>query len=600
MTIMAVFLTMVVITVFLVCFYGERKAQDSVRFCLEDLNRTVLNRMDYNLKYNAITVAEGYDEWIRSAPNQYNPEILSRELSSQTDYNINTEMDIVDGKGIITSSSDERNIGFDMASGEQSSDLLRLLDGQEEAYLQEMMPRSMDGSPMKYCGAPMPSYGGFLLIGFAPEDYAVFKEISLTAQVKNVKAGRTGCFLYLNDRFEIISSPDPSVMNQRFVLAEDVKELAENHRVVKRDVYGVKAYIGVLPDGQEYIVAIYPAAEAWEPWIMALLFLLVIYTLIFGLLFFLIRHLIKTHVTEGIYSLNASLSRITGGDLETGADFRETIELDSLSDGINYTVDRLKELIREAEGRIDEELALAAQIQRPFLPKEFPPFPDREEFELYAAMVPAREVGGDFYDYFFTDGDHLALIMADVSGKRLPGAMFMVMAKDTLRHSIQTHGTDVAEAIREVNLELLKENEAGMFATVWLGVLTVSTGHLDYVDAGQEYPAVKRAETEFLAHEDVRSHPVAVREQAEFRAGFLDLKAGDVLYLYTDGVIRAENPEGELFGRSRLLAVLDRKASAPVQEIDEAVRREIADFVQDAPQSDDTASLVLRYKGKRD
>ena len=257
----------------------------------------------------------------------------------------------------------------------------------------------------------------------------------------------------------------------------------------------------------------------------------------------------------------------------------------------------LTEKMIEAEERIDKELALASQIQTSFLPRKFPPFPERDEFELYASMTPAKEVGGDFYDFFFVDEDHLALVMADVSGKGIPAAMFMADAKNKIQSAVMKYGTDVAAAIREVNLELLKENDAGFFVTVWLGVITVSTGHTDYVDAGHEYPAIYRTGGSFTAKEDVHCAPVAARKKSKFEAGSIELKAGDILFLYTDGVTEANNSEGEMFRRSRMLEALNRSVNLPVEEIDSAVRKAVAEFALDAPQFDDTTMLVFKFKG---
>ena len=258
---------------------------------------------------------------------------------------------------------------------------------------------------------------------------------------------------------------------------------------------------------------------------------------------------------------------------------------------------RLTEKRLEEEERIEAELALAAKIQTSFLPRDFPPFPERDEFELYASMTPAKEVGGDFYDFFFTDSDHLALVMADVSGKGIPAAMFMVDAKNKIRSAVMKHGSDVAAAVREANIELCDGNDAGLFVTVWLGVLTVSTGHMEYVDAGHEYPAICRKGGEFAIEEDVHSAPVAARKKTEFEAGAFDLKAGDILYLYTDGVTEANNSAGEMFRRSRMLEALNKSVNAPVKDIDSAIRGALAEFVQDTPQFDDTTMLVFRYKG---
>ena len=594
--ILAVFLGMVAVTFIFVSIYAEIKSESYVRSSLESINDIVANRMEYNLKNQTKDMAVSLGELIAEDPSYPGSEEMKDEMSAE--HNINTEADVVSPEGIIISSSAEENLGFDMASGEQSSELLCLLDGKTEVFLQGMMPRTIDGTLMKYCGAYIPEYGGIVLFGFNPEDYDIFKELSLTAQVKNSKVGRNGYYLYLDESLLIMSSQDNAHMNETFSLGHDVNELSKSGQVVKEEVYGVKSYVGVMQDDKEYIVAVYPVSEAWEAWNVTMIFLFVIYAVIFALLFILIRLEIHRHVVDGVNSLNRTLTGITEGDLNIKADFRETLEFDGLSDGINHTVDRLKELIKEAEGRIDAELALASKIQLSFLPHDFPAFPDRKEFELFASMVPAKEVGGDFYDFFLTDDDHLALVMADVSGKGLPAAMFMVMAKDKIRHSVMKHGTDVAGAVSEINLELIKENDAGLFVTVWLGIFNLTNGHMDYVDAGHEYPAVCSGDGRFRVEEDVHCPPVAARKKTKYEAGSFDLHPGDILYLYTDGVTEANDPDGEMFRRSRMLDALNRAGNVSVRDIDAAVRKAVSDFVKDAPQFDDTTFLVFRYRGK--
>ena len=171
------------------------------------------------------------------------------------------------------------------------------------------------------------------------------------------------------------------------------------------------------------------------------------------------------------------------------------------------------------------------------------------------------------------------------------------MAKDKLRHSVSKYGTDVAEAVTKVNAELCRENDAGLFVTVWVGVLTISTGHMDYVDAGHDYPAIYRAGGEFVIEKDVHCAMVGAMSFTEFKAGAFDLKAGDILYLYTDGITEAINASEEMFREERMIEALNKDTTASVEDIDSAVRSAVSDFVKDAPQFDDMTTLVFRYKG---
>ncbi len=598
-TLISVFFLLLGITVVSVYLYAGARTEILMTTGLEGLK----NDARYKNEQNNLGVAEkiaAYNEIIIllkfGEEYLYSREYLS-DLRSVVELEPASELNVVDKSGIITVSTRPENVGFDMHSDPKTAEFLCLLDGKTEIYMQDFAISPVNGIEMKYTGAIMPSYGGFVLEGQDREENDSEMESHHTKHALYENIGTTGYYLLLNDDNEILSSPKNIYTGQTFTLSDEIKKTAETGKPVKADVFGVTSYVCMMDSAKVHVLAVYPLSEAWGTWNAAIATLIVIYALVFLILFFLINRLMRRQVVDGVSSLNGSLERITGGNLDEKADFRDSLEFNELSDGINYTVDWLKKLIKEAEGRIDAELALASKIQTSFLPHDYPPFPDRNDFELFAAMVPAKEVGGDFYDYFLIDKDHLALVMADVSGKGIPAAMFMVMAKDKIRHSVQKFGTDVAEALREVNIELCKENDAGLFVTVWLGVITLSTGHVDYVDAGHEYPAISRDGMEFTAEEDVHGAPVAARKKTKFEAGSFEMEPGDILFLYTDGVTEANDPEGEMFRRSRMLDALNKDVSASVQDIDAAVRTAIADFVKDAPQFDDTTTLVFRYEG---
>ena len=560
LVIMGTFLALMAVTVMLVYIHAERRAKNFVRFSLEDIDYYITKRMDESLRYSvsddsfwigtyiAKDIKEGRP--LQDAVDQLRIDAtgdLNAEVSLDTEGILVSEFDLVDPKGIIIASTAPECIGFDLHTDEQMAEFLCLFDGSTDIYSKDMIPGPAGDTLMTYYGMLIPDYGGLLLEGTDTEDYHEKKEVMLIDDMNELRIGRTGYYLYLNKDLKILSGPEFFHTDEVFHLPHDIRKLAESGEVMKDDVYGVPSYVGVMADDQEYIVSIYPVAEAFRTWNILILILLIIYVVTFTMLFLLVNRLLSMKVLRGVYSINRTLGMISRGKLDEKADFRESLEFDGLSDGVNHTVDRLKELIKEAEGRIDAELEVAAKIQISFLPCEFPPFPDRNEFDLYACMIPAKEVGGDFYDFFFVDDDHLALVIADVSEKGIPAAMFMVMAKDKIRHSVLKYGTDVAEAVREVNTELCKENDAGLFVTVWLGVFTVASGHMDYVDAGHEYPAIYRAGGEFRVEKDIHCVPVSAEERAGFKAGSFDLKAGDILYLYIDGVTEAINESDELF-----------------------------------------------------
>ncbi len=264
------------------------------------------------------------------------------------------------------------------------------------------------------------------------------------------------------------------------------------------------------------------------------------------------------------------------------------------SDLKNY----MKNLIVETKEkeRIGTELALATQIQADMLPSIFPPFPDRKEFDIYATMTPAKEVGGDFYDFFLVDENHLALVMADVSGKGVPAALFMVIAKTLIKNRAQV-GDSPAEILSNVNEQLCEGNEAELFVTVWLGILEISTGKGIAANAGHEHPVIRRKGG---AYEIVRyrhSPAVAIMEGMSFQEHEFELHPGDSLYVYTDGVPEATNGDEELFGTDRMLAALNKNKEAAPRELLAEVKREIDAFVGEASQFDDITMMGLTFFG---
>ena len=244
------------------------------------------------------------------------------------------------------------------------------------------------------------------------------------------------------------------------------------------------------------------------------------------------------------------------------------------------------------------ELSMAASIQEGQLPRIFPPYPDRSEFSLYASMEPAKEVGGDFYDFFLMDPDHLVLVIADVSDKGVPAALFMMTAK-TLIKSVIRSVRSPGEAMEHVNRELYEANAAQMFVTVWLGVLTISTGELVSVNAGHEKPVFYRAGEGWDLERVPHDMALAMLDDLTFTEQKTKLNPGDALFVYTDGVVEATSEEEKLFGSERMLSALQEAADAEPEEIISHMKNAIHGFVKEAEQFDDTTMLCLRYSGER-
>ena len=267
----------------------------------------------------------------------------------------------------------------------------------------------------------------------------------------------------------------------------------------------------------------------------------------------------------------------------------------SMQNRIVDTLCNLTNVTAEKE-RIGAELNVATQIQADMLPRIFPAFPDRSEFDIYATMTPAKEVGGDFYDFFLIDHDHLGMVMADVSGKGVPAALFMVITKTLIKNRAMM-GDSPAKILANVNEQLCEGNEAELFVTVWLAVLEISTGKGMAANAGHEHPAIRRKNGQYELDIYRHSPAVATLEGIRFREHAFELHPGDALFVYTDGVPEATNSRNELFGTDRMLEVLNGHSSDSPEELLPLMKEQIDRFVGDAAQFDDITMMCLEYRG---
>ena len=295
----------------------------------------------------------------------------------------------------------------------------------------------------------------------------------------------------------------------------------------------------------------------------------------------------------------AFADRFASLDIRTGDEIENlSLVLSDMGRELAEYEDNLKKITAEKE-RISTELALAKRIQTEILPNIFPPFPDHRDIDLYASMSPAKEVGGDFYDFFFVDDDHLALVMADVSGKGIPAALFMMGAKILLQN-LAMSGYRPAEVLKLANDQICGNNREEMFVTVWFGILTLSTGEVTAANAGHEYPVLKRPDGDFELLKDKHSFVVGGYAGIEYKEYTLRMEPGTKLFLYTDGVTEAEDNQERMFGMDRLLEALNRaKDEAPVQILKE-VEKSVDDFACGASQFDDLTMLCVHYIGKTD
>ena len=295
---------------------------------------------------------------------------------------------------------------------------------------------------------------------------------------------------------------------------------------------------------------------------------------------------------NGIKDTNhfSSLNIRTGDEIENLSLIMEKMECDLTEYEENLTK------ITAEKQRISTELSLATKIQADMLPSIYPAFPERPEFDIYATMDPAKEVGGDFYDFFLVDEDHLCLVMADVAGKGVPAALFMMASKIILANNAML-GKTPGQILTDTNAAICSNNREEMFVTVWLGILEISTGKLTAANAGHEYPVLRHADGEFELIKDKHGFVIGGFDGMKYKEYELQMKPGTKLFLYTDGVPEATNAEKELFGTDRMIESLNKNADAAPEEILKQVRTDVDGFVKEAEQFDDLTMLCAEYKG---
>ena len=512
-----------------------------------------------------------------------------------------SEISVVNDLGFIEESTDSSVVNYNFQSGSQSREFMTLIDGSRTSYVQEYRERSHDGLWRKYAG--MTIEGGFIQVGYDARLFQSDLKNHVSQAVANRHIGEGGFILVLDESgsisgnylFSIHSANN--LENARTYLQECLSK-SDPGMLFGLSFLGTD-YYGMYGEVEGYqIIALLPMAEADFSRNVATLVGTFTEVIVFGLLFVSTFILIKRNVVDDVHAINGRLTQIADGNLDTVVDVRTSEEFASLSDDINATVDVLKHYISEAEARIDQELEYARAIQVNSLPSVFPPFPNHDEFDIYALMRPAKMVGGDFYDFYLTDERHLAFLVADVSGKSIPGAMFMMRAK-TIIKSLADAGLAVEEIFERANDVLCSGNDTNMFVTALMGVLDVQTGKAWIVNAGHNPPVIRRASDggyHFL--ELKRGLFLGCMEGMPYKMNELVLEPGDTLYLYTDGVVEANDVEEHLFGDDRLLETLNRQGDCSARELCEHALEDVDAFAGGVEQYDDITMLALRFNGK--
>ncbi|MBE6473546.1 MAG: hypothetical protein E7Z99_08280 [Coriobacteriaceae bacterium] len=589
--IVAAFLITVGFTSIVQTSRSESETAQLLRLSIEDVEEDIVDASDANL----LEITQHAAASIPSAASASDGTCV--QLTSQLDV---AEVDVIDANGIIVASSNPAFVGFDMNSGEQSRAFLDLLPGgKKKQFVQSYQPMTYDDSVWrKYAGVSISD--GFVQVGYDSSNFLDDLSSQVEAAVKNRHVGQTGAFVVVDEAGNIVSTRE-GVSTEWDAQLVSSAEAAGPGQLFTTSFAGERYYASYQEVEGYRIIALLPEAEANASRDASLILVALMEVLVFAALFLVIHAVVKRVVVRGIRRMTVQLGEITAGDLNVQVDVRDASEFASLSDDINLTVGALKTSLATVQADLD----MAAEIQMNVLPTITRVISSRNEFDLSASMEPAKEVGGDFYDFFMIDDDHLALIVADVSGKGVPAALFMMLSKTVIKMEALS-GIDPATVLLRANADLSEKNDGDMFTTAWVGILEISTGLLTYADAGHEKLALYRdgvwelpskpngaVALAAFSQEDYEELP----EKYRFRNHTIQLHHGDAIFQYTDGVTEATSEEEELFGEKRLLEALNGAPDVAPGTALPYVRKKIAEFVGEAAQFDDITMLGMRFVG---
>lgn len=567
---------------------AKNEASEIVKLNIEDVREDIIDASNKNL----LELTKKIASRLNSAEKA--DSALLNELGKEFDI---AEINIIDSRGIITASTYENFLEYDMRGGSQSAEFLVLLDGKTKEYVQNYQPTSSDPTiSRKYAGIVL-NDGGFVQVAYDAERFQKDIDDVVVGVTQNRHVGENGCIIIAGEDWNIVSDRHGNEGKNLDVSGVYIdRSTMPEGDLFNAVVYDDDAICSYIVSEGYYIVAVLPRTEAMFSRDISVYITVFMEFVVFGMLFIVVYFLIKKLVVDNMAKINRSLAKITSGNLDTVVDVRTNEEFASLSDDINSTVLTLKRYIAEAATRIDKELEFAKTIQHSAIPTVFPPYPGHSEFDIYAAMDTAKEVGGDFYDFYFVGENKLGFLIADVSGKGIPAAMFMMTAKTIIKGYAES-GKSVDEVFTIANEKLCESNEAGMFVTAWFGMLDLLTGKVAFVNAGHNPPLVRHKDSTFDYLKSKPSFVIAGMEGMKYRRNEFFLSPGDEIYLYTDGVTEATDSENRLYGEERLVRFLNTLHGLSGEEICHAVKADVADFVGDAPQFDDITMLYLKYNG---
>ena len=436
------------------------------------------------------------------------------------------------------------------------------------------------------------------VVGFSTADWDI---TTIIETIKNMRPTENSFALFAdvkNDAVIVVTDPNLEGLD---LLGKSLKNIPWYNTNLKNITYmdydgkTYVPYVKMLDNGMVYIVCI-PVDELFNFILTHTVILFVVLMLVSIVISTVLYMVLKKSIQKPIDKLITIANKISSGKLDEQFEIKEPEEFSKLASTFDKMTKDIREITKE-RARISSELSIARKIQYSSLPDVFPPYPDRFEFDIYASMEAAKEVGGDFYDFYFLDENRLMFIVADVSGKGIPAALFMMITKSLITGMAQTYDTPERIAL-ETNIKLFNNNKEKYFVTALIGVLNIKTGELEFVNCGHNMPLIKRngQEAEYIQLES--NIILGLFNVPKFEVYKTKLNKDDLIVMYTDGVTEAMNEKEELYGEARLKDSLNNANEKDVKNVVDRIKKDTFDFMDNSPQSDDITLLALKYNGE--
>jgi len=513
-----------------------------------------------------------------------------------------SEISIANKQNIVIYSSHDEYIGFDMNSSPDTMAFDVLNHGTKEV-VQPVRKNAYSGEGKyaeynKYAGVPLEDVG-YLQVAINPQQFQKQIDNQITYIAANRHVGQSGMVIISNIEDKVVSyagADDTYVGVSLMGIGITFDKEKDIDTVLTFNINGVKHLAKIKFIEGYYIIGAVPETEVQSFRNRVTIIIVATEVVIFLLMFLFISKMINSIIVSKIHNVNNGLQHIIEGELDTKIDEYSTKEFVQLSNDINSTVTSLKDYMEREQEKVKQELEFAKSIQLGSLPKLGTIEKYNQMFDLYATMDTAKEVGGDFYDFYVVDDSKLAFLIADVSGKGVPAAMFMMTCKTMLKNLVDS-GLSLSEAFTKANDALLESNDAEMFVTVWMGLLNLKTGDVEFINAGHNPPLIYNDNEGFKYLKAKSGFVLTGIEGLKYKVQTAKLNKGDKIFLYTDGATEAKNLSEELYGEARLLEYVNSVKEKPMKDILLGVKGNIDVFVGEAQQFDDITMVGLRYDG---